>query len=129
MEQEGKIIKVMPIKSGIGKTSGKEWKSQEYVMETIGEYPKHICFNVFGDKIEAFGIKEGDSLVISFDIDAREYNDKWYNSITAFRITRSCNAEQQTPFDGNSPVTGAQVYNKSNDYNPTDGNNNDDLPF
>ena len=128
MEQEGKIIKVMPIKSGIGKTSGKEWKSQEYVMETIGEYPKHICFNVFGDKIEAFGIKEGDSLVISFDIDAREYKDKWYNSITAFRITRNSDAEQQTPFSGNSPVTGAQVYNKQNDFNQ-DNESTDDLPF
>ena len=129
MELEGKIIKVLPIKSGVSKSSGKEWRTQEYVIETNGEYPKHVCFNVFGDKIESFGIKEGDLLVVSFDIDAREYKERWYNSINAYKIVRNCNKEPSIPFNDKSPVSGAQVYNKSNDYNPTDANNNDDLPF
>lgn len=34
MEIKGRIIHVMPLQSGIGQVSGKEWKKQEYVLET-----------------------------------------------------------------------------------------------
>lgn len=31
MEIQGKVIAVLPIKDGVGKTSGNEWKSREFV--------------------------------------------------------------------------------------------------
>ena len=92
MEQTGKIIKVLPLKSGISKSSGKEWKSQEYVLETSDvKYPTHVCFSVFGDKIDSFAIKEGENLTVSFNIDAREYEGRWYNSIQAWKVDRGSN--------------------------------------
>lgn len=89
MEQTGKIIKVLPLKSGVSKSSGKEWKSQEYVMETSDiRYPTHLCFSVFGDRVDSFAIKEGEELTVSFNIDAREYEGRWYNSIQAWKVER-----------------------------------------
>ena len=92
MEQTGKIIKVLPLKSGISKSSGKEWKAQEYVLETSDiKYPTHLCFSVFGDKVDSFAIKEGENLTVSFNIDAREYEGRWYNSIQAWKVDRGAN--------------------------------------
>ena len=43
MEIKGRIIHVMPLQSGIGQVSGKEWKKQEYVLETQEQYPRKVC--------------------------------------------------------------------------------------
>ena len=94
MEIKGKIITVLPIKSGTSK-SGKEWRSQEYVIETEGQYPKHVCFEVFGDKIGEFGIQLCDELNVSFDIDAHQWKDRWFNSIRAFRVNHISSTQPQ----------------------------------
>ena len=65
---------------------------QEYVLETHEQYPKKLCFNVFGaDKIAQFNIQAGDELTVSFDINAREYNGRWYNDIRAWRVSHDVN--------------------------------------
>ena len=89
MEITGKIIAVLPERGGIAK-SGNEWKTQEYVIETHEQYPKKVCFNVFGaDKIAQFNIQVGDEMTVSFDINAREYNGRWYNDIRAWKVDRN----------------------------------------
>lgn len=93
MEITGKIIAVLPERSGVAK-SGNEWKSQEYVIETQEQYPKKCCFNVFGaDKISEMNIQAGEVMTVHINIDAREYNGKYYNDIRAWKVTR----EQQQP--------------------------------
>ncbi len=88
MEITGRIIAVLPERGGVSKT-GNEWKMQEYVLETHEQYPKKLCFNVFGaDKIAQFNIQAGEELTVSFDINAREYNGRWYNDIRAWRVER-----------------------------------------
>ena len=72
MEFTGKIIAILPPRGGVSKTSGNEWKSQEYVIENHDQYPRKMCFDVFGaDKIEQFNIQMGEELTVSFDVDAR----------------------------------------------------------
>lgn len=88
MEITGRIIAVLPERGGVSKT-GNEWKMQEYVLETHEQYPKKLCFNVFGaDKIAQFNIQAGEELTVSFDINAREYNGRWYNDIRAWKVER-----------------------------------------
>ena len=71
MEFTGKIIAILQPRGGVSK-SGNEWKSQEYVIEDHGQYPRKMCFDVFGaDKIEQFNIQMGEELTVSFDVDAR----------------------------------------------------------
>ena len=95
----GKIIAVLPARTGISPRSGLEWKSQSYVLETIGNFPKKMCFEVFGaDKIDEFGIKQGEVYAINFDINARYSNGRWYNSITAWKAERmELNESKLTP--------------------------------
>ena len=81
MEFTGKIIAIPPPRGGVSKTSGNEWKSQEFVIENHDQYPRKMCFDVFGaDKIEQFNIQMGEELTVSFDVDARQWNDRWFNS-------------------------------------------------
>lgn len=87
MEITGKIIQVLPEQSGVSKTSGQEWKLQAYVLETQEQYPKKVHFEVFGeDRIKANPCKLDDIVTVSFDIESREFNCRWYTSIRAWRI-------------------------------------------
>ena len=47
-----------------------------------------MCFNLWSDKIDQFNIQLGEELNVSFDIDAREYNGRWYNDIRAWKVER-----------------------------------------
>lgn len=93
MDFTGKIIFALPAKSGL-KKNGESWKSQEFVIEnTEGQYPKKMCFNVFGDdKITTFDIKLGDEVKVYFDIDAKQWNDRWFNSINAWKVDKLSNS-------------------------------------
>ncbi len=100
MEIQGKVIAVLEAKSGIGKASGNAWMAQEYVLETHEQYPKKICFEVFGEeKIRQFNIQIGEELTVFFDIMANEWQGRYYNRIRAWRVDRydPNNPAQQNP--------------------------------
>lgn len=122
MEITGKIIAVLPERGGISKT-GNEWKMQEYVIETHEQYPRKVCFNVFGsDKIAQFNIQAGEELTISFDINAREYNGRWFNDIRAWRVERGTAPVAATEIPAiDAPKASIQDFSAENDPN--------DLPF
>ena len=87
MEVSGKIIQVLPEQGGVSKTSGKEWKLQAYVLETQEQFPKKVHFEVFGeDRIKANPCQLDDIVTVSFDIESREVNGRWYTSIRAWKI-------------------------------------------
>lgn len=84
MEVKGRIIVILPENSGEGKNG--LWRSRDAVLETEGQYPKKVVFNLFGDAIDKFPFVVGDMVAVSFDIDSREYNGKWYPSIKAWKV-------------------------------------------
>ena len=89
MEISGKIIKALDVRSGISQRTGNKWMSQEFVIETHEQYPKHCVFRVFGeDRLKQFNIQVGEELTVSFDIDAREYQGRWFNYNSAWRVQR-----------------------------------------
>lgn len=94
MDITGRIIAVLPERSGTSSRTGSEWKAGSYVLETQEQYPKKICFDVFGaDRMQQFNIQVGEMMTVSFDIDAHEYNGRWFNSIRAFRVDRNVQTE------------------------------------
>ncbi len=120
MDFTGKIIAVLPVKSGTSKT-GNPWMVQEYVIESNEMYPKKMCFDVFGEeKIKNFNIKLGDELTVSFDIDAREWQGRWFNSIRAWRVEQVQNTTAGQPVPPPMPTEAPT---------PEQGNDTDDLPF
>ena len=146
----GKIIAVLPTKSGTS-ARGTQWSSQTAVIETHEQYPKRVAFDVLGDKITEFNLHVGEEVTVSFDINAREYNGKWWNSVNAWQVVRQ--GGQQAPAQGGynvgNPQAGAQAAyqaqqaamtgapnptNPQNPYPPRQQpaqpqGNSDDLPF
>ena len=126
MEFTGKIIAILPARSGVSKT-GNEWKVQEYVIEDHGQYPRKMCFDIFGaDKIEQFNIQMGEELTVSFDIDARQWQDRWFNSIRAWKVERVSAAAAAAPAAAGAPVP-PPTPTATPEF--TVGDANDDLPF
>ena len=109
MELQGKIIVVLPERSGISQR-GNQWRSISYVLETQEQYPKKLAFDVTNDKIDQLNIQLGEILTVQFDINAREYNGRWFNSVNAWNVIRQ--AQQATAqgggFSGNVQ-SGAQA--------------------
>ena len=86
MEVVGKIIQVLPMQEGVGR-NGNPWKLQGYVLETLDQYPRKVHFEVFGEDRIKMNPCEIDQLVtVSFDIESREFNGRWYTSIRAWKI-------------------------------------------
>jgi hypothetical protein len=96
MELSGNIIQLLPEKSG--ESANGPWRKQEYILETDGQYPKKVCFMAWSDKIDEFAIKEGENLVVSIDLESREYNGRWYTDVKAWKVTRAGAAAENIPF-------------------------------
>lgn len=133
MDLTGKIIAVLPANSGVSTRTGNPWMSQEYVIEVPGQYPRKCVFRIFGeDRIKQFNIQNGEDVTVSFDIDAHEYNGRWFNEIRAYNVTRGAApmaaapqtapfAPQQSAAPQTSPFPPAQE--------PAGEGSADDLPF
>ena len=129
MEITGKIIVALPERSGV--TSRGEWKSQEFVIETFDTYPKKCVFQVFGEeKLSSFNIKLNETLKVSFNIDAHEYNGRYFNSLMAYNVERITSSTQS--FDTGTiaaPSSKKETLSAAVNSVATDSDNEDDLPF
>lgn len=134
MELAGKIIAVLEPRGGVSKASGNPWKSQEYVIETHEQYPRRMCFNVWGeDKINQMNIRQGEELNVFFDINAREYQGRWYNDIRAWKVERVQagapeSAPYVPPFDAQAPAAAPAPASQSFGGQASQ-ESSDDLPF
>ncbi len=117
MEVSGKIIQVLPLQQGTSQRTGNKWASQSYVLETQEQYPKKVCFEIFGeDRIKANPCNIDDIVTVSFDIESREFNGRWYTSIRAYRVQQGAIAAP-----GQNPAT-AQVASSAEQPQPAVGN-------
>jgi hypothetical protein len=139
MELQGRVIAETPERSG---TSARgEWKAKDYVIETHEQYPKKMVFSVFGsDRLARFNVQVGQEVLVSFDIDAHEYNGRWFNSIRAYDVRQVDPAQYGTvPPAQPAPFTQAPVAGTAPAAQPTapfppapapaEGDSADDLPF
>jgi hypothetical protein len=81
------------------------WSKQDFIVETLEQYPRKICMNVWGqDKVnELTQYNAGEVLTVSVNIESREFNGRWYTDVRAWRIQRDAvegaqMAPQQDPF-------------------------------
>jgi len=127
LELSGKLIKKLPEVTGTGKT-GTNWIKQDFVIETQDQYPKKVCMFVWGDKTQDLAaVSEGETIKVQFNVESREYNERWYTDIRAYRIDKMSAA----PTNGGSepenvafnPSTGTVTFP------PMEAESGDDLPF
>ena len=83
MEVTGKLIQLLPLQTGEGKNG--TWKKQDMILEMEGTPPKKLCMGMWNDKIVP-DLTEGAMLKVSFEIESREYNNKWYTNLRAWRV-------------------------------------------
>ena len=88
MELIGKIVQVLPLQSGTSK-AGNPWQKQEYILETLGtQYPRKVCFELFGDNVNKFPLQVGQEVTVSIDVESREFNGRWYTSVRAWNVVQ-----------------------------------------
>ncbi|MFT4093916.1 MAG: DUF3127 domain-containing protein [Niabella sp.] len=116
MELTAKLIQLLPLQKGTGKNG--EWRKQEIIVETSGQYPKKVCISIWGDKINEKVLQVGNTLNISFDVESREYNGRWYTDVKAWKVDAAGNT-------GGGGNTYADEMPPSVNYDDV----KDDLPF
>ena len=139
MEIVGKITHVLPLQEGVGR-NGNPWKLQGYVLETIENYPRKVHFEVFGeDRIKNNPCAIDQIVTVSFDIESREFNGRWYTSIRAWKIQQGDMTQQPAAAPAAAPVAApvaaapaqpAPVETAPVDpFDATAGDGTSDLPF
>ncbi len=128
LELTGKIIQVLPEQTGTSQRG--PWRKQEYVIEIPGEYAKQVCFMAWGDKVDEFGIQQGQELTVGFDLQSREFNGRWYTDVKAWRVQPAGGQGDEQNMDQSIPEArgskGPQQV-PSRDQIPPDFD--DDVPF
>lgn len=122
MEIIGKVAQMLPLLTGQGKNG--EWKKQEFILEIAeGQFPRKICFSLWGDKIDQAAMSVNDTVKVFFDLESREYNSRWYTDAKAWKVEKQ-GATGAQPIA--QPATAA-------DFAPPpafeEGSPVDDLPF
>jgi len=98
MQVKGTLIQKLRPESGVSK-AGKEWSKQDFVIETNEQFPKKICFTLFGDKTSLIGgISEGTEVEVFFTVESRDFNGKWYHNINAWKIENAAATSQARNF-------------------------------
>lgn len=126
MEVEGKIILALPEQSGVSR-AGNNWKKREYVLETHETYPKKVFFVLFGDRADQYPLNVGDEIRLSFDINSREYNGRWFTSIDGWKVEPA--AAPAAPGAPAAPAYGAPAPIAAAPMPDLTPEPNDDLPF
>ena len=104
MEVQVKITEILEPQSFLGKDGTTTYTRYSFVGTTFGDYPRAIYFQTLGqDKYQQMNIQLGGIYTISFDIESRKYNDKYFSSINAWKAVR------ETEQSVNQPMQQAQV--------------------
>lgn len=130
MEFEGKVLQIFPARGGVSK-AGNAWTSQDVLFEvqTQSQYPRRTLVNFFNKEDEVKRLTEGTLYTVSIDIDAREYNGRWYNDVRAWRVQPKQPVQPQS-----APAVDMPPMPTEQDYTAGNASANaaaevDDLPF
>ncbi len=124
LEITGKLYKVLAEQTGSGKNG--TWVKQEFVIETTEQYPKKVCCSAWGDKVATIkSFQPGDQIKVSFNLESREYNERWYTDVRAWKI-ESVTGNGESSETKTAPK---QEYPGDITTFTADSNESDDLPF
>ena len=97
------FVKALPEVTGQGKNG--EWRKTDFIVKTNDSYPKQVCFTVWGDTTKLVKeLKEGEVVSVSFDIESREYNSRWYTEAKALKIEKQATPKTTPPAEPAQPA-------------------------
>ena len=139
MEIQVRVFKVLDALKFVSKKDGSEIIKNTFVgEETAGQYPKKIAFSVMGaDKFNQMGIVVGGTYNVSFDVESREWQGKWFTEASAWKAIRidGAQGQQQGNAQGNGASSGVKTDSTTTQAQPqheqptANGGDADDLPF
>lgn len=135
MEISVRIIQLLEPQSFVSKRDGSTIFKYTFVGETAGQYPKKVAFTVMGeDKFKGMGIAVGNSYSVSFDVESREWNGKWFTEVSAWKAIKTDGVAVATSSDGGAqqaqkPQQDASPFPNTAPANDDGGEKGDDLPF
>lgn len=132
MKFQGRVKKMLPLRSGVSQRTGNEWKALPFIFEYFenptDHYPESVVLETYDTKVIE-GLKEGMEIMVGFGHRTREFEGRWYNELRIYSLESVARAQNAAPQAAKStepsnnppgferPATG-------------DGNgDNDDLPF
>lgn len=123
MEFLGTVFQIMPEIKG---TSARgEWQRQEVIFEMMdGQYARKVAVTFFNKPTEVQGLSVGTSYNVSFNIESREYNGRWYTDVRAWRVlpaNDAAPAQAPAPTPTPTPAPAAPAASAADEV--------DDLPF
>lgn len=128
MEVKGKIIQKFELQSGTSK-AGNPWKKQNYLLETLDSFPRKIYFDFFGDRADQYPLEVGDMINLSFDIECREYQGRYYTDIRGWKAEKITDAQAASaPAPAPAPQA-APAPEPAADNTFAQTSQEDDLPF
>jgi len=121
LQIKGKIQQILKPESGVSRI-GKDWKKQEFILESDEQFPKKICFSILNDKLSLLEkVKPGDEVEVFFNLESRDYNGKWYHNINVWKL-------EKVSADQNQPEPAPEYRLEDIPPEPA-GQDYDDLPF
>lgn len=85
MELEGKVVSV-PEMVKIQTQRG-DMQRQDIILELPGEFSRKVCIEFWNERAtRAAALREGDNVIITFRVDSREYNGRWYTRVSGMNI-------------------------------------------
>ena len=125
LEITAKLVSSLPEQTGTGKNGA--WVKQDFIVETEDQYPKKICMSAWGDLVKQFnGYAMGSRLKISFRVESREYNGRWYTDVRPWKAVVDGSAAS-SPAAMDTPANFATSGNEQSQ--PAATSVEDDLPF
>lgn len=104
LELEGVLQEVLPKQSG--QSARGTWVKQDFIVKTQDDYPKDVCFTMWGDKIDQLAsLQNGMKLKVNFDVESREYNGRWYTNLKAWKISQAQSGTTNTPPPPGEPMS------------------------
>lgn len=119
MKITAKLTQLLPLQTGMGKNG--QWRKQDIIVETDSQYSKKICMSIWGDKINENQLVIGTVLDISFELESREFNNKWYTDVKAWKIETS---NTIVPVTENNEAVNTEPFLEE-----TENDEDNDLPF
>ncbi len=121
MELTGRVIKLLAEQTGT--SANGEWKKRDFIVETDDQYPKKACFTAWAARVaDVASLNEGDKVKVSFDVNSREHNERWYNDLRPWKIEKVGEGAVAPSAPAGQPVSEGDAFAAS----PEAG---DDLPF
>lgn len=125
MQLTATLVQILPLQTGAGKNG--PWKKQDIILEsTTDKYPKKVCVSIWGDKIDENQLKIGNQITVSFDVESREYNGRWYTDIKAWKIET---ANGQNSSNGSNSNANNQDFIGASFSESASGGEDEQLPF